>query len=540
MARRKEIAASVARYQREVARAEAASFRARSAAVREAERAQRAYERASVADDKERKRLYLEARSAAVDSDNAALDQIVTSLEGLLEQTLLHDDRLDFATLLVHPDIVSLEPGALAIAEAPPSKEKFALKPLSMVQALVPGAKRKHAESIAQLELQMEREIAAHVDRERVRVSRLATYQRGIEDTNAESVAAAQRRNDEIRQFQAEFEQGDADAVLSYFDLVLSRSSYPDDFPTHHRIAYLPESKQLVVEREFPAIAVVPTVKSFRFVKTKDEITPTARATAQVRSLYAGVIAQMSLRTLHEIFEADTKLFVETIVFNGFVDAIDPRTGKPTRPTLVTLRTTRAVFEEIDLSKIDTTACLQHLGASVSKSPSELTPVRPVLEFDMVDKRFIEETDILAALDQRPNLMELTPTEFETLVSNLFKAMGLETRQTRASRDGGVDAVAFDLRPVLGGKVVIQAKRYKGTVGVGAVRDLYGTLLNEGASKGILVTTSGYGAASYEFANGKPLELIDGAGLLHLLAEHAGIEAKIVPPEEWVDPELPS
>ena len=35
------------------------------------------------------------------------------------------------------------------------------------------------------------------------------------------------------------------------------------------------------------------------------------------------------------------------------------------------------------------------------------------------------------------------------------------------------------------GKVLIQAKRYKHTVGVSAVRDLFGTMQNEGASKGI-------------------------------------------------------
>jgi restriction system protein len=77
--------------------------------------------------------------------------------------------------------------------------------------------------------------------------------------------------------------------------------------------------------------------------------------------------------------------------------------------------------------------------------------------------------------------------------------------------------VAYDTRPIFGGKVVIQAKRYKNTVGVSAVRDLFGTMQNEGATKGILVATSGYGQASHEFANGKPLELIDGANLLYLL-----------------------
>jgi restriction system protein len=154
----------------------------------------------------------------------------------------------------------------------------------------------------------------------------------------------------------------------------------------------------------------------------------------------------------------------------------------------------------------------------------------------VVDPRFIQESDVLGALDERPNLMELTPGEFESLISNLFEKMGLETRQTQASRDGGVDCVAYDPRPIFGGKVVIQAKRYKHTVGVSAVRDLFGTMQNEGASKGILVTTSGYGKSSFQFAEGKPLELLSGTHLLYLLAEHAGIEARIEPPEDWVDP----
>jgi len=91
-------------------------------------------------------------------------------------------------------------------------------------------------------------------------------------------------------------------------------------------------------------------------------------------------------------------------------------------------------------------------------------------------------------------------------------------------------------RAIFGGKVVIQAKRYKNTVPVSAVRDLFGTVHNEGASKGILVTTSGFGKASFEFAKDKPLELLSGTNLLYLLQEHGGVEAKIEPPEHWVEP----
>jgi restriction system protein len=60
--------------------------------------------------------------------------------------------------------------------------------------------------------------------------------------------------------------------------------------------------------------------------------------------------------------------------------------------------------------------------------------------------------------------------------------MGLELRLTQASRDGGVDCVAHDPRPIFGGKVVIQAKRYKNTVGVSAVRDLFATMPTSGAT----------------------------------------------------------
>ena len=70
------------------------------------------------------------------------------------------------------------------------------------------------------------------------------------------------------------------------------------------------------------------------------------------------------------------------------------------------------------------------------------------------------------------------------------------------------------------------------------MRDLYGTVQNEGASKGILVTTSGYGQASYEFAEGKPLELLSGPNLLYLLEEHANIKARITIPNEWQDPSI--
>lgn len=146
------------------------------------------------------------------------------------------------------------------------------------------------------------------------------------------------------------------------------------------------------------------------------------------------------------------------------------------------------------------------------------------------DKRFVDGYDVIDGMDSGINLAAIDWQDFENLVREVFEQefsnYGGDVKITQASRDGGVDAVAFDPDPIRGGKIIIQSKRYTNVVGVSAVRDLYGTLLNEGAMKGILVTTSYYGNDAYEFAKGKPLQLIDGAGLLGLLENH-GHKARI-------------
>jgi restriction system protein len=507
-------------------------------AARTLERAQQQREREAARqlayNEKERQRLYLEERAAQAAQLNHELGASVEQLEGLLKASLAVDDALDLESLKQKPAPLEFDPGDLAIPLTPPVEQPPPA--LGALQKLLPGASAKHAKAVEEAARAHAEAVAVFEQAEQKRQATL-TEAREEHDKKVQAEAArVAAQHEEVDVFRASYERGSPEAVVTYCALVLAASEYPDTFPQEHKAAYVPESRQLVLELDLPSFDVVPEMLEFRYVKAKDEIATKARPIGQRKSLYARVVAEVTLRTVHEMFESDRLGHIESVVFNGHVDTIDPRTGQPSRPCLITLRTTREQFDGLDLARVEPQACLQGLNASVSRSPAELAPVRPVLDFNMVDPRFVQETDVLASIDQRPNLMELTPSEFEALITNLFEKMGLETRLTQASRDGGVDCVAYDPRPIFGGKVVIQAKRYKNTVGVSAVRDLFGTMQNEGASKGILVTTSGYGKASFEFADGKPLELLGGGNLLYLLEEHAAIKAKIEPPEDWADP----
>jgi restriction system protein len=536
MGRNKGFTGALIQIQREAERQRKAQAAAATRAAREAERARKVYERAQVGEAKERQRLYVESRVADVELRNEELQDDVAGLQRLLTDTLAVDDFLDFEALKEAVPLPVFAPGPLAQSEPPPNPDTFRPPELTGLRARLPGAREKYQARWEEGRVAYEAAIAAHKEREAERQRRLAAAQVDHDKQVAEIEARLAIQHVEVEEFKADFLAGKPAAVMQYFALVLEASHYPKGFPQRFRLAYVPESHQLVVEYELPGYDRVPAVAAYTYVKSSDKVTEKARPARERQQLYKSVVAQVTVRTIHELFEADRADLVETIVVNGHVETTNAATGKTERPCLVTVRTTRDAFLDRDFARVDAEACLIDLSASLSKNPAELVPVRPVLEFNMVDPRFVEEADVLSGLDQRANLMELKPGEFESLITNLFTKMGLETRMTQPSRDGGVDCVAFDNRAIFGGKVIIQAKRYKNTVPVSAVRDLFGTVHNEGATKGILVTTSGYGKASFDFANDKPLELLSGTNLLYLLKEHAGVDAKIEPPEHWVDP----
>jgi len=469
-----------------------------------------------------------------VEDLNTPLEEQLAEYSTILQQTLSIDDTIDFDSLRIKETFPTFSvPKDMANAASQPLEQHYLNtvgKP-SLVAKLIPGWAKRYEKAIALAKTEFQMDHDKWQSDEAKRMEKINLLKKEHEKFLESFKLKVQNRDNEVDELKRSYLAAEPSAVATYNNMVLERSSYPEAFPQEFRLAYVPESKELVIDYELPGPSIVPKVEEYRYVKSKDQIIEKARKATSSKELYQGIVAAITLRTCHEVLEADQASLLEVVVFNGFVQAVDAATGKDIRPYLVSVRATKERFKEIDLARINMTICLRNLGAQVSTRPNEVQPVKPIVEFDMVDKRFVEQSDILADLDARPNLMDLNPFEFENLVANLFSRLGLETKLTRSSRDGGVDAVAYDARPVLGGKVVIQAKRYKNTVGVSAVRDLYGTMLNEGANKGILVATSGYGPDAFDFAKDKPMELMDGGQLLFLL-DQVGVKARIIFPDE--------
>lgn len=331
-------------------------------------------------------------------------------------------------------------------------------------------------------------------------------------------------RNGAVDKLQAGVASGEIESVLEHATMVLDKSDYGDLIEKSYDLDYLLESKSLLVEYQLPNSEQVPNIKSVRFVKTTGELKETYISDRDVKTIYDNACYQIALRTIHELLEADEYRNIEKVLFNGFVRFTDPRTGNQSQSCILSVMVDRSAFDSINLANVDPKACFKSLKGVSAAALASYAAVPPIMKLDRHDKRFVEGKDVIDAIPQDENLASMSWEDFEHLIRELFEKefalRGGEVKVTQASRDGGVDAVAFDPDPISGGKIVIQAKRYTRTVGVSAVRDLYGTVLNEGANKGILVSTADYGPDAYQFASDKPLSLLNGGNLLHMLERH--------------------
>lgn len=149
------------------------------------------------------------------------------------------------------------------------------------------------------------------------------------------------------------------------------------------------------------------------------------------------------------------------------------------------------------------------------------------------DGRKAQEAEL--RLDTVQNLLDLDWYEFEDLMVQLFEAIPEfdQVRRTRSRADGGINLVAVNTTPFVGGRVAIQAKRYAPhrKVDIAAVREVVGFISHREFNKGIIITTSDFTSAAREEATRFGVELYEGERLLWLLRQHLHREYNVVDDE---------
>ncbi|MET8185549.1 MULTISPECIES: restriction endonuclease [unclassified Streptomyces] len=475
---------------------------------REHERQHRAHQRDLARSHREQQAAYRQQREADARRRTEELEVQVASLLGLLS-TGCRAAAFRVTTLTRPEEIEAFSPGQLAYPIAMPDPNQY--------QAQGGWTSNRRAQAQAETRARFERDWHAAQAAEAQRQQQLATYQQQYEQWANAQLAEIRRHNTGIAEMTTALRNGDPEAAVEYFSAALYSSvSWPEGLPRQVSAAYDSAARQLVLNWELPKYDVIPEMKSVRYMPSADQDKETARPAAQRRAMYRDVLAQCVLLVLHDLFAADEFGALESVALNGFVDDHDPATGRQAQVFLATVMASRSTFTELHLEQVNAADCLvDGLRGQLSPRPDQRATVRPGRVPEDVGNGVVTHGG-----DDEPDLYEMDPIAFESLVADLFRAMGMQAVTTQRSNDGGVDVDALDPTPIRGGKIVVQVKRYRNTVPPTAVRDLYGTVQDAGANKGVLVTTSGFGPGSHTFANGKPLELVSGTELVDLLHRH--------------------
>jgi len=133
---------------------------------------------------------------------------------------------------------------------------------------------------------------------------------------------------------------------------------------------------------------------------------------------------------------------------------------------------------------------------------------------------------LLEGQNSAASLQKISWQEFEELVGEAYRRKGYAVTECGGGGpDGGVD---LELRR--GGEILlVQCKHYRMTkVGVKVVRELYGVVAAENATGGIVISSGTFTQEAYDFAKGKPIELLNGSKLLGLIGEVQALPRKVV------------
>ena len=119
-------------------------------------------------------------------------------------------------------------------------------------------------------------------------------------------------------------------------------------------------------------------------------------------------------------------------------------------------------------------------------------------------------------------IQQMQPASFEKLCQRVLRESGfIRVEVIGKSGDGGIDGIGVLRIALLSFHVFFQCKRYKGSVGAGAIRDFRGAMVGR-TDKGLFITTGSFTPDAKREAtrDGAPvLDLIDGEALCTILKD---------------------
>ncbi|MEV8098679.1 restriction endonuclease [Kitasatospora sp. NPDC085879] len=302
------------------------------------------------------------------------------------------------------------------------------------------------------------------------------------------------------------------------------------DIPSTCRALFRPLTRTAVLDLDLPPLDVVPSLTGYRLA-ADGAAEPVPRPPSERSSDYLRLAARLALRALQAADAVDTDGILAGVVLNGWLRrpgtapvcllSVDADRDALARTRLITEPSggpaVPAEDDEpvlgvyADAEQDEALLRLRELSAVVTPDPFGPVPVVPNG----------------TAGATVPSTAELSPNEFAQLVRELLTRGGLGTWSVRLRGPFGLVATAEGAKDsALPGRWVVWASRNTDPVAEDELRTLAEAVREEGAERGLRLTTGSFGEAALDLAaeeGYRRIHLIDGEGVRELSRTHLGL-----------------
>ena len=122
----------------------------------------------------------------------------------------------------------------------------------------------------------------------------------------------------------------------------------------------------------------MPTLASVTYIQSRNELREKHIGVREQDRLYDDVLYQIALRTIYELYTSDEVQAFEAIVFNGWLETVDPATGHLAKRHIMSLRAPRDEFLRVNLAHVEPGACFRSLGGVAGSNLAKLERIEPI------------------------------------------------------------------------------------------------------------------------------------------------------------------
>ncbi|OGL44507.1 MAG: hypothetical protein A2W05_09475 [Candidatus Schekmanbacteria bacterium RBG_16_38_10] len=300
------------------------------------------------------------------------------------------------------------------------------------------------------------------------------------------------------REFENSLRKGDPAAISKFFW---------QEFPLSE-ILYQEKSNILTLKME---------IEPFNY-NSKDKISP-----REIELNYRNQLLSQAMTMLYNVFDIRIVEDFIDIVRIEFISNFIDRYGRPSKGYILSLEAPRKEVQKIVRQNFDLNNTFEifsiYYQTDDNYRPGKVISHREIDEhkYGMRESK-IEEFEKTLGL----NIENLFESEYENLIKVFLENLGFVIGNCKKIGQEGICIMAYNYQPILKGKYIVFVRNHKqpAFVEIGVVRELFGMLIHESAQKGILISSSDFTKEATEFANGKPLELVNRKNLEMLLQKH--------------------